>query len=443
MRRSGISAVLACPAAAEALSGALRAPSGLRAARVVDDAADLLATLHAGLGGVVFVGVDLPGLDLACLTEVRSLGVAVVGVVPAAPTDSVEARLTFVDLGVDVLVGADTDPAALRAAADRALRAEGSDSGPRARIVGGTSGRDVTAAAHRSALAASGALWREVGPEALEPGVAGRGPGRVVAVWGPTGAPGRSTIAASLATIAARSRPCLLLDLDVYGAAQAHLFALPTESSAVVAAVHSAGHGLLDAARVDDLAVPVRPDLRLLTGPVAADAWPRLRADGVEQLLRVARTVADLVVVDCGFCLEDDAEISYDTRAPRRNAATLTALAGSDDVVVVAGADRLGLARLLAAWPDLEAAVDPRVRRRVVLNRVRAASARDAAAMVGPAGPADTADLHLVPDDPASLDAALVAGLAVPDVAPDSEMTAALERLARDLTAPPGVRRSR
>jgi hypothetical protein len=50
--------------------------------------------------------------------------------------------------------------------------------------------------------------------------------------------------------------------------------------------------------------------------------------------------------VDCGFCIEVDEELSYDTAAPRRNGATVTALEQADLVVVVGSADPLGLARL-------------------------------------------------------------------------------------------------
>src|ERR1019366_10177289 len=42
--------------------------------------------------------------------------------------------------------------------------------------------------------------------------------GRLVAVWGPTGAPGRTTVAVVLATEAARlGCPSLLADADCYG----------------------------------------------------------------------------------------------------------------------------------------------------------------------------------------------------------------------------------
>src|SRR3954447_4820088 len=53
------------------------------------------------------------------------------------------------------------------------------------------------------------------------------GDGRVVAVWGPTGAPGRSTVAVALASeLAQLGVSALLVDADVYGGVVAQLLGL-------------------------------------------------------------------------------------------------------------------------------------------------------------------------------------------------------------------------
>ena len=94
-------------------------------------------------------------------------------------------------------------------------------------------------------------------------------------------------------------------------------------------------------------------------------------------MLRLARGVVDHVVVDAGFAVEDDEELSYDTAAPRRNAATLTALEAADQLVVVGAADPVGLQRLVRAVQDV--AVLPSPRPIVVVNKVRAIGRRAAA----------------------------------------------------------------
>ena len=54
-----------------------------------------------------------------------------------------------------------------------------------------------------------------------------------------------------------------------------------------------------------------------------------------------------MVVVDCGFSLEADEEISFDTVAPRRNGATLAVLSDADLVLAVGSADPPGMERLV------------------------------------------------------------------------------------------------
>jgi len=141
--------------------------------------------------------------------------------------------------------------------------------------------------------------------------------------------------------------------------------------------------------------------------------------------------------VDCGFGIEDDEALSYDTRAPRRNAATLSALAAADLVVVVGAADPIGVQRLVRSLGDLDALGLPGSRV-VIANRLRASA-------VGPR-PGDlvaealeryagVADVRVVPEDQAALDAAVLRGVTLREVAPGSPARKALAALASDLEA--------
>ncbi len=112
--------------------------------------------------------------------------------------------------------------------------------------------------------------------------------------------------------------------------------------------------------------------LRVLTGIPRAERWTELRAPSVAHVLTVARQLAGFVVVDCGFSIEDDEELSYDTLAPRRNAATLTALEPADELLVVGSGDPIGLQRLVRAVQDLGGVPAPTPR--VVVNKVRASA---------------------------------------------------------------------
>ena len=271
--------------------------------------------------------------------------------------------------------------------------------------------------------------------------------GRIVAVWGPTGAPGRTTIATTLAAeVASRGAEVLLLDADTYGGCIAQTLGLLDEAPGIAAACRAAEQGGLDVPALSGLAPVVLPGLRVLTGLPKAERWPEVRAAALERVLELSRSLVSLVVVDCGFCLEDDVELSYDTVAPRRNEATLTSLAAADTVVAVGGADPVALQRFVRGLQELGTVPSPQPI--PVVNRVRSASigsrpeARITASLQRFAG---LEEVRFVPDDPAAVDAAVLAGRSVVEQAPESPVRSAVGDLA-SVVAPwtaPAARRPR
>jgi MinD-like ATPase involved in chromosome partitioning or flagellar assembly len=259
-------------------------------------------------------------------------------------------------------------------------------------------------------------------------------------VWGPTGAPGRTTVAVGLAAeLAAAGASTVVADADTYGPSVAQVLALLDESAGLAAAVRAAGTGALDAPRLARLAPVVAPNLRVLTGLARTSRWPELRAAGLDAVWSTCRAVAAWTVVDCGFALEADEELAFDSAAPRRNAATLSALAAADVVLAVGGADPVGLQRLVRGLSDLAEVLGPAgPAPLVVVTRVRASAVgprpeqriRDALARY-----AGVDRVHLVPDDRSALDAAMLAGRTLVESAPGSPARAALAELARLLPA--------
>ena len=73
------------------------------------------------------------------------------------------------------------------------------------------------------------------------------GRGRIVLVWGPHCAPGRSTVAASLAYGLAASGGAILVDADVEAPSLVQILGMPEDSSALAGAARLATHGRLDA----------------------------------------------------------------------------------------------------------------------------------------------------------------------------------------------------
>ena len=395
---------------------ALERSRELAVARRCADLADLLAAASAGLARVALVSGELRELDRSALDHLARAGVAVVGVHGPADEAS-ETRLR--QLGLDVVVAADADTEALEGACVAVLQ---------------------TAAADTPVADAD---WVP-GPAEAEPDGVGWAEGSVVAVWGPTGAPGRTTVAVTVAAeLAASGTPTLLVDADTYGGCVAQTLSLLDEAPGLAAAARAAEHGTLDVAALARLAPEVTPRLRVLTGLPKAERWPEIGAASLERVLTLARQVAAVTVVDCGFSLEDDEELSYDTLAPRRNATTLTALSLADTVLAVGAGEPIGLQRLVRGLRDLGAVPCPDPA--VVVNRVRAEAVgwhperriRDALQRF-----AGVRSPHLVPDDRSALDAALLSGRTLAEEAPGSPARLALAELARSL-APVGEPASR
>ncbi len=382
----------------------LGAAPGIELVRRCADLAELLSTGAAGVARVAVVSPDLRGLDRDALRHLAGHGVRVAGLV-AGDDEEGERRLR--QLGVATVLhpgdASDVVAAALSALADATTSRP---SGP-------------------------AELPADDPPPRPDPRV----PTPVTVVWGPTGAPGRTTVAVTLAArLAGSGVRTLLVDLDTWGASVAQLLGMVDEAPGVAAAARASEQGGLDVPGLARLAPEALPGLRVLTGLPRADRWPELRAAAVEDVLRLARGVVDHVVVDTGFALEDDEELSYDTAAPRRNAATLTALEAADRLVVVGAADPVGLQRLVRGVQDV--AVLPCPRPLVLVNKVRASAAgprpeRTIRDVLGRfAGLEEVRMLPWAPDD---CDEAVLTGRALTEVRPRSPLVAALAGVAAEL----------
>ena len=315
------------------------------------DVVELLALAGTGLATCALVSAELRRFDADAFDRLRAAEVVVVGVIQRGDA---EAEQSLAVLGVRHFVPADAVSEVF--ATVLATAVETGVVEPSRNAFG-----DPSAATH--AVIPPTGTAQPVRPPTER--------GSVIAVWGPTGAPGRTTVAVGLADELARlERSALLIDSDVYGGVIASTLGLLDESPGLAAACRTAGSSRLDPAGLAGLAWQLGPRLRVLTGIPRAERWPELRAGGVESVLAAARGLAEFTVVDCGFALETDEELSYDTVAPRRNGATLAVLAAADVIIAVGAADPIGLQRLIRGLVELRDG-EFQAPVWVVLNRVR------------------------------------------------------------------------
>jgi Flp pilus assembly CpaE family ATPase len=389
-------------------------------ARRCADLADLLATAAAGLGTAAVVSGDLRGLDLSAVARLRAVGLHVVGI-SAPGEEGSERRLR--QLGISTVVPAGSPLAQLESAILHP--AAGPSAGGDLDHAGWPEDPFPASAEHGQVIDATPELEQIPAP------------GRVVAVWGPTGAPGRTTVAVNIATeLAVLGVSTVLVDADTYGGSVAQSLSLLDEAPGLAAAARAAEQGRLDLPTLARLSPQLPGGMRVITGIPKAERWPEIRPAALERVLELARSLAEVVVVDCGFNLEDDEELSYDTLAPRRNAATLTTLSAADELLAIGSCDPVGLQRLVRGLQELGTVPSPSPR--VVVNRARSSSvgsrpeSRVSEALARFAG---VERVEFVPDDPRALDTAVREGRTLAECAPGSPARAALRALAASLAA--------
>jgi MinD-like ATPase involved in chromosome partitioning or flagellar assembly len=259
--------------------------------------------------------------------------------------------------------------------------------------------------------------------------------GQVIAVWGPAGSPGRTTLAINIAAeIAAAGYSVALADVDTHSGSIAPALGLLDEAPGFAAACRLAGaDGLTrqELERIGQRYLSGHGSFWVLTGIGRANRWPELSADRVTKAIRQCREWVDFTVLDTGFSLESDEEISSDLFAPRRNAATISALREADRIVAVGAADPVGLSRFLRAHVDLLEVIETE-QVTVVMNKIRASAiglnpstqvAQTLQRFGGITAPV------LLPHDQLALDAAVLSGKTLADVAGRSPTRAGITRL--------------
>jgi MinD-like ATPase involved in chromosome partitioning or flagellar assembly len=338
------------------------------------DVADLLAAASTGQADVAVLGVELPGLDADVVDELTRYAVRVIAVAG--------------DPGA-------TQPRAARAGVRSVLDASRIDELA-----------DLVAALPAGATAPAAAFVAP-GPETTTGGLPVTPTGRVITVWGPGGAPGRTTLAAGIAgELARRGLDSLLVDADPHGGAVAQQLGILDEVSGLLAGARMVAAGTHEE-RFTTIQRRLSDRLRVITGLPRPDRWTEVRPGVLAALVDRGRHDGQ-VVLDTGFSIEPDQ--ASELGRPGRNDLTREALESSDELVVVGSADPVGLARLARALTEAHDLV-PGIVPWIVVNRMRPTLGwreADVVAMLSGFGP--RRGVHFLPDDQVAVDRALVSG---------------------------------
>ena len=245
--------------------------------------------------------------------------------------------------------------------------------------------------------------------------------GAVTAVWGPTGAPGRSMVALAVAAVLARrGESTLLIDADCRGASIAQMLAILDDVSGIMAACRDVNLGR--DRRIDEHLLSVMPHLDVLTGIPRADLWHHIRPAALKRVVEQARNSHQHIVIDCGFDLELEEPVT-----PAIGDIARVLLEDADRTVVVGRPDPVGITRLLRATDSIADIVPEML---LVMNGIRPSTPWDESQLadmvfhVAGARPA-----VFLPFDAEVCDRALLKGEPVTEVASDSALSRELERL--------------
>ncbi|MDO5672195.1 MAG: hypothetical protein Q4G30_04965 [Actinomycetaceae bacterium] len=259
--------------------------------------------------------------------------------------------------------------------------------------------------------------------------------GKIITVWGTQGAPGRSFIALNLAAQLAISGEVLVVDADTVSPVFTQLLGLGMQSSGVAAACRIAGHGRLTQASLRALCLPVGGGVSLLSGLSKANRWREVTHSALQRLLEEAATTFPWVIVDVSSEIDtaQDTELSF---GPTRFQATRAAIEAADLTLIVGAADPIGIRRLMSVLDTAQDEGLAQDSRMIIVNKVR----QSVTGARGDVGLADAlrkfAGIHSIetlPFHSAHADHALIEGCDIASVEPQSELTQACARLARDL----------
>lgn len=255
--------------------------------------------------------------------------------------------------------------------------------------------------------------------------------GKIIAVWGTHGAPGRSTLALALAAYLNEQGSTILVDCDINAPAQVQLLGLPEDSSGLASAARLATHGELDSTRLVQTLLSAKADLQVLTGLGRSGRWRELPVASMNKVWEVCRHTAEYTVVDLSGGLEEERVEDF-AMEPDHDAVAAALLEQADLTLIVGAADPVGIRRLIQLLNSNRQAIGGRSQ--VVVNRVRSSTAgADPNTAIGSvlARYTSASDIVYVPADYRLFDKALMQAQPVAVVESRSAAAKSIAKLAK------------
>lgn len=233
----------------------------------------------------------------------------------------------------------------------------------------------------------------------------------LVTVWSPSGAPGKSTIALSVAAELAESgKKVFLLDADTWAPSLDLQLGLADHPAGLAAACRLVSQERFDLEQLERLSTTLTigaGTLTVMTGLSSESRWTEVSSEKLDDLTMVASKHFDFVVLDVASPISPGL-VSL-TSPVERNAVSRWAVTYCDKLIAVCGADPISVSRFLSASTALSE-LNPRGQVLTLVNRLRTSVLGSSAKQqitqtLARMGQVDVNGF--IPDDPAAADAAI------------------------------------
>ncbi len=266
-------------------------------------------------------------------------------------------------------------------------------------------------------------------------GLTGPSTGSVVAVWGPPGSPGTTSMAVTLAGLLSLSNQrVLVVDADTVGASVGLALKLPQSTPGIIAASRMARVETITAEALLACTVEYvghRARFRVVTGLLAPDKYADIDLTSLRRAMSVLRDDGHTLVVDVAGPLD---QYPHDViGGPVHNGVQRAVLEMADKIVVVTTPTATHTSRLLRSWPVLTA-LAPETQTIVVCNRVsknHSSQLEEVKYALWSLGGVE--EVLSIPMDSTSMTRAETEGVTVVDLPQKSQITEALRPVVRAL----------
>lgn len=266
----------------------------------------------------------------------------------------------------------------------------------------------------------------------------------VISCWGPSGSPGKSTLAANLACeMALLGQRVLLIDLDTLAPSLAITLGLVDTPAGLSACLRLAEQSRLTIDEFHRLTVGIqvgRHNLRFMSGLSSPARWREVTISRVSMLLSVLKNEVDQVVLDLPQATNFQTNLNHPSaisvrEESSRDSLLIEVLERSAKVVLVTGSDPIAAHRFLEAKDYFDNNIQSS-NPYLVVNRFRASA-------LGPRAKAELQETYLslakaridyfIPDEPVNFDRALLNGIPLALLKRSSPARKAISELARAL----------